>query len=356
MPPKENMIMPTSLNPSKPTLWLRVPSKPRSPHTSETLFRWIETTDDPDLAFARQRLDSLWNQVPQECRSELESRLRSARESDLFSALSEMWYFEQLTASGLSCRPSRSTSSGSRPDWEIFLGEAIAAVVEVYVRLDPEADAQHDRMRRSWFELAFRKLKNQRVRVCIHRMRATGLQPNATRFAAFLDRVAAEGELVASTGHTWMGARTTYCDPSSGWELEITPMLLPVRSNRPSEQLLAYQAGEATWSQGTSLLATALSRKAKQHRSSVPVILCIVWNYFPHEPDIQEVCESVASSRQALQHQGVGAVFWARSVYPWSRQSSPPVLLHWNSEMMSQVLAHWRGTAIDVTTSGQTSM
>ena len=110
-------------------------------------------------------------------------------------------------------------------------------------------------------------------------------------------------------------------------------------------ELLWLRVPEASRPEFTSRLRA----KAKQHEgASLPIVLCVAWNYFEHEPDFEDVVKTTARRAESLARRGVHAVFWSREVYPWNPAPVLPRLLHWGSSLIVPLLHTWTGDATDV--------
>lgn len=336
------------LHSKEPRLWRKEATRDRHVHTHGSYFEWIERTDNPEFEEIRQRVSSLWLRVPEAQRAEYKARLRSNRCTDFFSAYNELWYHDALKAGGLRCFAPENTSAGSLPDWQLTTDQGPVAIAECYLRMQPEKGLRDDFVQRCWFDAAFKKLKNKRIRLCIHKRVCGAGQPNAGQLAKQLDALAESSSVEKNLGSVLELGRHRYEENESGWQLEFTMIVLQSASSDSTAQLLYFQSGGVHRCQGEKLFEAALSRKARQHSSTLPVVVCVGWNYFEHEPDFEEVCQVVAKKASSSDNRGVIGVFWAREVYPWNSAPAPPRLLHWGSTGIAPLLGSWKGGVVDV--------
>lgn len=346
--------MPTDApNSARSRLWRSEATRDRHIHIDGSYFEWIERTDEPKFEEIRQRMELLWLRVPEAQRAEYEARLRSKRCTDFFSAYNELWYHQALEAGGLRCFAPKSTSAGSLPDWQVGTNQGPAAIAERYLRMQPEKDLRADFVQRRWFDATFKKLKNKRIRLWIHE-RECGLgQPSADRLAKLLDALAKSSPAQEDQGSVLKLGRHRYEESDSGWLLEFTLIIRQSGSPNSVAQLLYFQCDGALCCQGEELFEAALSHKVRQHSAELPVVICVGWNYFEHEPDFEDVRDVVAKKAASFDKRGVCGVFWAREVYPWNPAPAPPRLLHWGAAEVDSVLNSWEGGVVDVSKSDQ---
>lgn len=329
-------------------LWRRTPSRDRCVHVEGSYFEWIEEIQEPKFEEIRKRIESFWLRVPEAQRAEYTARLRSKRCTDFFSSYNELWYHQALEAGGFRCFPARVTTAGSLPDWYLAVGERPVAIAECYLRMQPEKDRRDDFVQRRWLDATFKKLKNQRIRLWIHERTCGPGQPSADRLARRLDALAESSPVEEDQRSIQKLGRHQYEDQESGWKLDFTLIVRRSTSTDSAPQLVYRQNDGASWCQGERLFKEALSRKSRQHSTTLPVVICIGWDYFEHEPDFEDVCDVVATKVASFENRGVCGVFWAREVYPWNASPAAPRLLHWRSERAAPLLACWKGEAIDI--------
>ncbi len=316
----------------------------------QSYFEWIEETNEPEFDEIRRRIESLWLRTPRGQRAEYEARLRSKRSTDFFSAYNELWYQHALEVGGIRCSLAEPTHAGSLPDWQLGGDHEPVAVAECYLRMQPVQARRNDDVQNRWFGKTFKKLRNKSIRLSIHERTCGVGQPSAQRLAKELDALAESSPVEQDLGTSRRLGRHRYDDPESGWHLDFTLILRTSQAPETFPQLLYTQCDGASWCQGEDLLEEALSRKSRQHSGALPVIICVGWNYFEHEPDFDNVCDVVAKKSSSFDTRGVCGVFWAREVYPWKATVPAPHLLHWGSSQSSRVVALWTGAATDVST------
>lgn len=329
-------------------LWNIGTSHSRSVRVDKSLFDWIANTDDPQFEGIRQRLERLWTKVHEKSRAQFTSRLRSNRYTDFLSAYNELWFLDALETGGLCCALGEITASGSLPDLRISIGDT-TVVAECYLRMQSEADYRNDFVQRFWFDATFRKMQDKRARLWLHNVSCGEASPSSARLAAMLNRLVQESPLVEDLGNVRIHSRHQFDDVESGWHLDFTLIIRTAPPANSVAQLLYFGMGQADWCQGTTLLEDALSRKSHQHMGGMlPTVICIGWNHFEHEPDFDEVVDVIVKKRDSLTRSGVHGIFWARSVYPWNENSSPPHLLHWDSALARSLVSAWRGPVTTV--------
>lgn len=330
-------------------LWRRTPSRDRRVQVEGSYFEWIEETQGPDFEEIRRRIESLLLKVPESLHDEYTARLRSDSCTDFFSAYNELWYHEALETGGIRCFPAQATTAGSLPDWHLAAGERLVAIAECKLRMQPEKYLRDDFVQRRWFDSTFKKLNNQRIRLWIHERTCGPGQPSADRLARKLDALAQSSPVEEDQGSIQKLGRHQYEDRNSGWSLDFTLIVRRSTLTDSVAQLLYFQCDGASPCQGEELFQKALSRKSRQHSATLPVVICVGWNYFEHEPDFEDVCDVVANKAASFDNRGVCGVFWAREVYPWNASPAAPRLLHWRSKQAAPLLACWKGEAINVT-------
>lgn len=330
-------------------MWRTAPTHARRVHAGGSYFDWIAATNDPRFAKIRDRIERLWIRLPDHHRGEYAARLRSKRCTDFFSAYSELWYRDALESGGLRCSPPDPTGSGTVPDWQIGSASNPIAIAECLVRLPPEKVLRDDLMQRRWFDQTFSHLTNRGIRVWIHKLVCGRGTPSARAFARHLDELATNSKIDEDHGTFVTRGRHVCKDRPAGWSVDFT---LVERTDRGAElpaQLLFFDESQhAEFCRGADRLKRALERKSRQHTTELPVVICIAWNEFEHEPGLDEVQRLVASIAGRLERRGVFGVFWAPGVYPWSVASAAPLLLDWGSDRIETLRSCWTGKSVHV--------
>lgn len=333
-------------------LWRKAATRDRHIYTDGSYFEWIERTNDPKFEEMRRRIESLWLRAPESQRAEYETRLRSPTCTNFFSAYNELWYHHALEAGGLNCFAPEKTAAGSLPDWQVGSDDGPVAIAECHLRMQPDKDLRDDLVQRRWFDATFRKLKDKRIRLMIHERVCGTRQPSANRLAKQLEMIAASSPVQVDQGSEVDFGLHRYEEAKSGWQLEFTLVVRESASSDSVAQLVDIQSEGASWCQGKPMFEDVLSRKARQHTSTHPVLICVSWNYFEHEPNFDDVRSVVAKKASSFDVRGVCGVFWTREVYPWNPTPAPPRLLHWGSPGIEPILNSWRGVVVDVNKPG----
>lgn len=334
---------------SSARLWQRAPRHARHVHVKGSYFDWIEGIQEPEFEEIRARIESLWLKIPESpLRAEFKARLRSKECTNFLSAYNELWYREALESGGLCCLPPQATKTESLPDWCLTDGTRLVSIAECYLRTEPEKEVHDDFVQHQWFHTTYCLLENKSIRLWVHSRTTGKLQPSAHRLARTLDGLARTSSVEEDHGSVQYLGRYRYEDQESGWSLDFTLIIRRATSVPSISQLTYAQDSEAYWCQGKELLDEALSYKSRQHASALPVVICIGWNYFKHEHDLDEARHVIAIEASSLERRGVCGVFWARAVYPWNPAPAAPRLLHWQSELVMPLLACWNGAAVNV--------
>lgn len=325
---------------NKDSLW-----KPADPKTrrraGERMFAWLEATELEGAAQARAELDDLWQLVPQPLEDEFLARLRSKTVADFFSAYSELWHLRALNTPPLQAGLAERTGSGSLPDLVLRGPDGGQFLIECHVRLLPDQQALMERLENEFFELVWRKLRRRDIRLRVSSVTSTTTSPSASRFARFLDDLAKAEVHSKSMGPYRDLGEYEYEDGDAGWTVRFH-LLLRSGEETSHSQLVIGRTYSAYWCQGESLLTEALDRKKKQHSGSeLPVLVALAWNYFEHQPELEDVLDTVASERDSLAAAGVDGVLWSGPCYPWGAKPAGPRLVTWTSSRAFALFDVW---------------